>query len=167
VDSRDIGNLESRLVRSFSRSAAIERCQSGLDRLMDLLLHEARERVEVLATSPTHVGLLLHGLEFARVHHGVGAHSFTRENEITFGAGANETPLTEARVRKLRSAGPCFDHSPRRNPVLKIEIQLITTTKTQPMRPVKKAPSRKRITQTAIFISQLETILNRKYTLGD
>ena len=95
VDFRDIGNLESRLVRSFSRSAAIERCQSGIDRLMDLLHHGARERVEVLATSPTHVGLLLHGLEFARVHHGVGTHSFTRENEITFGAGANETPLTE------------------------------------------------------------------------
>jgi len=94
VDFRDTGNLESRLVRAFSRPAAIERCQPGIDRLMDLLLPGARERVEVLATSPTHVGLLLHGLEFARVHHLVAAHSFARENEITFGAGANETPLT-------------------------------------------------------------------------
>jgi hypothetical protein len=41
------------------------------------------------------VGLLLYGLEFARVHHGVAAGSFARENEISFGAGANETPLTE------------------------------------------------------------------------
>jgi hypothetical protein len=95
VDFRDTGNLESRLVRSFSRSAAIERCQAGIDLLMNLLLHGARERVEVMATSPTHVGLLLHGLEFARVHHGAAAHSFARENEITFGTGANETPLTE------------------------------------------------------------------------
>jgi hypothetical protein len=33
-------------------------------------------------------------LEFARVRHGVAANSFAREDEITFGAGANETPLT-------------------------------------------------------------------------
>ena len=69
VDFRDIGNLESRLVRAFSRSAAIERCQPGINRLMNLLVDGARNRVEVLATSPTHVGLLLNGLEFARVHH--------------------------------------------------------------------------------------------------
>ncbi len=95
VDFRDTGNLESRLVHAYSRSAAIERCQSGIDRLMSLLPEGAQQRVEVLPSSPTHVGLLLHGLEFARVHHGVVAHSFARENEITFGAGANETPLTE------------------------------------------------------------------------
>jgi hypothetical protein len=94
VDFRDIGNLESRLVRAFSRPAAIERCQSGIDHLMDLLPHGARERVEVLPRSATHVGLLLYGLEFARVHHGASTQSFARENEITFGAGANETPLT-------------------------------------------------------------------------
>jgi hypothetical protein len=95
VDFRDTGNLESRLVRSFSRPAAIERCQSGIDRLMNLLPRGAPERIEVLPSSPTHVGLLLHGLEFARVHHGLVSGSFSRENEITFGAGANETPLTE------------------------------------------------------------------------
>lgn len=95
VDFRDTGNLESRLVRAFSRSAAVERCQSGIDRIMDLLPYGARDRVEVLPRSATHVGLLLYGLEFARVHHGVAAHSFAHENEVTFGAGANETPLTE------------------------------------------------------------------------
>ncbi len=95
VDFRDTGNIESRLVHAFSRTAAIERCQPGIDRLMGLLPPGTQERVEVLAISPTHVGLLLHGLEFARVNHGVAAHSFARENEVTFGAGANETPLTE------------------------------------------------------------------------
>src|SRR6185437_12595058 len=30
----------------------------------------------------------------ARVRHGAGMHSFVRQEEITFGAGANETPLT-------------------------------------------------------------------------
>lgn len=95
VDFHDMGNIESRLVHAFSRPAAIERCKSGIDKTMSLVPEGARQRVEVLADSPTHVGLLLHGLEFARVRHGVVANSFARGNEITFGAGANETPLTE------------------------------------------------------------------------
>jgi hypothetical protein len=48
--------------------------------------------------------MLLHGLEFARVRHGFAANSFAREDEVTFGAGANETPLTdenEALCREL------------------------------------------------------------------
>ena len=64
----------------------------------------ARERVEVWPRSATEVGFLLHGLEFARVRHGVAANSFAREDEVTFGAGANETPLTqenEALCREL------------------------------------------------------------------
>ena len=84
--------------------AAIERCQAGIDRLLALVPPAAQERVEVRAARPTEVGLLLHGLEFARVRHGVAAHSFAREDEITFGAGANETPLTaenEALCREL------------------------------------------------------------------
>jgi hypothetical protein len=95
VEFRDTGNLESRLVHAFSAAAAIERCQAGIDRLLGLVPQAARERVEVRAASATEVGLLLHGLEFARVRHGAAAHSFARENEITFGAGANETPLTD------------------------------------------------------------------------
>jgi hypothetical protein len=95
ADFRDIGNVESRLVHAFSAAAAIERCREGIDRLMGLISPGARERVEVRASSPTEVGLLLHGLEFARVRHGVAAHSFARKDEISFGAGANETPLTE------------------------------------------------------------------------
>lgn len=94
VDFRDTGNLESRLVHAFSTEAALERCQGGLDRLMALVPEAARERVEVRVKSSTEAALLLHGLEFARVRHGVAAHSFAREDEVTFGAGANETPLT-------------------------------------------------------------------------
>jgi hypothetical protein len=94
VDFRDTGNLESRLVHAFSASASIERCQAGIDRLLELVPPAARGRVEVLAASATQVGLLLHGLEFARVRHGAASNSFAREDEITFGAGANETPLT-------------------------------------------------------------------------
>ncbi len=94
VDFRDIGNLDSRLVHAFSPAAARARCQSGIERLLALVPDAARARVEVRPRSATEVGLLLHGLEFARVRHGASAHSFARENEITFGAGPSETPLT-------------------------------------------------------------------------
>ena len=56
------------------------------------------------ARSAAEVGLLLHGLEFARVRIGTSVHSFSREQQITFGAGANETPLndeTEPLCREL------------------------------------------------------------------
>ena len=62
---------------------------------MALVPDGARDRIEVRASSATEVGLLLHGLEFARVRHGAAAQSFAREDEVSFGAGANETPLTE------------------------------------------------------------------------
>ena len=94
VDFRDTGNVESRLVHAFSAEAAIERCQDGILRLFSLVPPVAKDRVEVRPTSSTEVGLLLHGLEFARVRHGIAANSFSRENELTFGAGSNETPLT-------------------------------------------------------------------------
>jgi hypothetical protein len=104
IDFRDTGNLESRLVHAFNSAAAIERCQAGINRLLALVPPAAHERVEVRASSATEVGLLLHGLEFARVRHAVAAHSFRREDEASFGAGANETPLTdesEALCREL------------------------------------------------------------------
>lgn len=93
VEFRDTGNLDARLVHAFSAAAAIERCRVGIDRLLALV--PARERVEVRPSSATEVGLLLHGLEFARVRHSFAANSFAHEEEISFGAGANETPLTE------------------------------------------------------------------------
>jgi hypothetical protein len=95
IDFRDTGNLESRLVHAFSPEGAIERCRAGLDRLLALVPPAARERVELYPRSATEVALLLHGLEFARVRHGAAADSFARQDEATFGAGANETPLTE------------------------------------------------------------------------
>jgi hypothetical protein len=104
VDFRDTGNIQSRLVHAFSPQAAMERCRAGLDRVLALVPEEARERVELHARSATEVGLLLHGLEFARVRHGASASSFAQEDEISFGAGANETPLdgeTEGLCRDL------------------------------------------------------------------
>jgi hypothetical protein len=104
IDFRDSGNQVARLVHAFSHEAALERCEAGIARVMALLPDAAKLRVEVRPRSATDVGLLLHGLEFARVCHGASTHSFTQQEEITFGAGANETPLrpeTEGFCREL------------------------------------------------------------------
>jgi hypothetical protein len=119
VDFRDTGNLESGLVHAFSRTAAIERCRDGIERLLALVPEGARQYIEVHPRSATHVGLLLYGLEFARVHHGLAAHSFAHQNEITFGAGRNETPLSEENeplarelfARLFRSRQPAGAHT--------------------------------------------------------
>lgn len=94
VDFRDTGNLESRLVHAFSPPSAVERCREGIDHLLALAPAAAQSRVELRARSATEVGLLLHGLEFGRVRLGASADSFARAAEVSFGAGANETPLT-------------------------------------------------------------------------
>lgn len=101
VDIRDTGNLESRLVHAFSQPAALDRCHSGIQRLMELLPEVERDRVEVRARSAAEVDLLLHGLEFARVRHGTAANSFAGEDEVSFGDGVNETVLTD------ENAGAC------------------------------------------------------------
>jgi hypothetical protein len=93
VDFRDTGNLDSRLVHAFDAAAGLERAQRGVSRVLDLVPEDARGRVELRARSAAEVGLLLHGLEFARVRQSTAAHSFSRQEEITFGAGANETVL--------------------------------------------------------------------------
>ncbi len=94
IDFRDSGNQTARLVHAFSAESALERCGAGIGQIMALLPNGAESRVEIRPRSATEVGLLLHGLEFARVRHGVSAHSFAQQDEISFGAGANETPLT-------------------------------------------------------------------------
>jgi hypothetical protein len=95
VDFRDSGNQTARLMHAFSTEAALERCQPGIDRILTLLPENAKARIEIRPRSATEVRLMLHGLEFARVRHSAASHSFSQQQEITFGAGANETPLTE------------------------------------------------------------------------
>lgn len=94
IDFRDTGNLESRLVHAFDVRAAIEKAAVGIELVMHLVPPAGRRRVELRPRSAGEVGLLLHGLEFARVRQGTAAHSFQREDEITLGAGAQETRLT-------------------------------------------------------------------------
>jgi hypothetical protein len=111
VDFRDIGNIKSHLVHAFSPAAALGRCKSGIDRFFALVPDAARERVEIRLHSATEVGLLLHGLEFARVRYGASAHSFAGQDEVTFGAGANETPLMEENESLCRDLFQRLFHS--------------------------------------------------------
>jgi hypothetical protein len=126
VDLDDSGNLDVHMTHAFDPHAALSRTRSAVERLMSLLPHEARQRVEIQPRSSTEIGLLLHGLEFARVRHGVAANSFAREDEITFGAGANETTLTDdsaplfmelaARLFESRNVG-----GSHRNPLYRLQ----------------------------------------------
>ncbi len=95
VDCHDTGNVSSRLVHAFDVPAALARAAEGIAQVLLLVPQQAKSRVEVRPRSAAEVGLLLHGLEFARVRNGAGANSFNAQTEITFGAGANETLLTE------------------------------------------------------------------------
>jgi hypothetical protein len=52
--------------------------------------------------SGSELAFLLHGLEFARVRVGYAGNSFNSAQEITFGAGANETPLSSENEMELR-----------------------------------------------------------------
>ncbi|HET7347592.1 MAG TPA: hypothetical protein VFJ10_09685 [Acidobacteriaceae bacterium] len=94
IDFRDSGNQTARLVHAFSSEAALERCAAGIGKVVSLVPDGTEQRVEIRPRSATEASLLLHGLDFARVRHGASAHSFSHQEEITFGAGANETPLT-------------------------------------------------------------------------
>lgn len=96
LDPADHGNLDIRLVHAFNREAALERARAAIERVFGLLPRQASGKIEVWPRSASEVAFLLYGLEFARVRHGVVANSFARQNEITFGAGASETALTEA-----------------------------------------------------------------------
>ena len=95
IDTADQGNLKMRLVQAFNPETALARAQEGVARILNLLPAEMRESVAVRARSANEVTLSLYGLDFARVRQGFAADSFARQSNLTFGAGANETPLQQ------------------------------------------------------------------------
>jgi hypothetical protein len=95
IDTLDQGNLKMRLVHAFNPRAAIERAQDGVAQVMRLLPPGMQSRVTVAARSANEVALGLYGLEFARIRQGFVADSFNRQANVTFGAGASETPLQQ------------------------------------------------------------------------
>ncbi len=101
-DAADHGNLTTRLMHVPNKLAAQERFAESKARVMALVPETMREVVEQRLRSGTEMAFLLHGLEFARVRMGYAGNSFNNAQEITFGAGANETPLTEENEAELR-----------------------------------------------------------------
>jgi hypothetical protein len=101
-DAADHGNLSTRLLHAPSEVATRERFAESAGRVMQLVPEAMREVVEQRVRSGTEIAFLLHGLEFARVRMGYAGESFNRVQEITFGAGANETPLTQENAGELR-----------------------------------------------------------------
>jgi hypothetical protein len=94
IDVRDCGNARSRLVHAVNPASAIDRAAQGIGQIMAMLPAGAQDRVEIRPRTATDIALAVHGLEFAHVRHQVLSHSFAPQQQITFGAGANETELT-------------------------------------------------------------------------
>ena len=129
------GNLRTELALAFDQAAARARFVGATERVLRLLEPVDRERVELLPRSATEISFRLHGLQFARVHHGVSAASFAREDRISFGAGAHETQLdaeTEPMLRELvarlfvsrRPGGSAHDPLFRMQPERWLEAEL-------------------------------------------
>jgi hypothetical protein len=102
-DLADQGNLKTKLLHAPNESAARERFAVAILRVRSLLPEEMLSVVEEKVRSGTEIAFALHGLEFARVRMGVAASSFNRTEEITFGAGANETPLIAENEEHFRA----------------------------------------------------------------
>ena len=101
-DAADHGNVSTRLIHAPNETTARERFAEAAARVMALVPEAMRDVVEQRLRSGTEMAFLLHGLEFARVRMGYAADSFNRMQEVTFGAGANETPLMEENAGQLR-----------------------------------------------------------------
>jgi hypothetical protein len=101
-DAADHGNLKTRLVHAANEAAAQERFAEAVARVMALVPEAMRAVVEQRIRSGAEIAFLLHGLEFARVRMGYAGQSFNRVQEITFGAGANETPMTDENAGEMR-----------------------------------------------------------------
>ncbi len=101
-DATDCGNVTTRLVQAPDAAAARERFADAAARVMALVPDAMRDVVEQRVRGNAEMAFLLHGLEFARVRTGYAGLSFNRVQEVTFGAGANETPLTDENAEQLR-----------------------------------------------------------------
>jgi hypothetical protein len=100
-EAADNGNLTTRLLHAPNKQAAHDRFADASKRVLALVPESARDIVEQKIRNPSELAFLIHGLEFARIRTGFSGNSFNQAHEITFGAGANETLLTEENAPDL------------------------------------------------------------------
>lgn len=98
----DQGNVLTRLVQAPHLERAKERFAAAVVRVMTIVPAPTRLLVEQRLRSGSELAFLLHGLEFARVRVQTSKKSFNRLEEITFGAGPRETPLTSENEEVLQ-----------------------------------------------------------------
>ena len=91
LDTADRGNVETRLVQSFDSSSVRDRFAASIRRVTEIL-----PQVEIAVLSAAEIAFRLYGLECARARLAPEADSFRLAEQITFGAGPNETVLTDA-----------------------------------------------------------------------
>ena len=101
-DAADHGNLTTRLIHAPNIASAQSRFADSIARVLAIVPDAGRGVVEQRLRSSSELGFLLHGLEFARIRIGASNESFNRLEQITFGAGANETPLNKENEDDLR-----------------------------------------------------------------
>jgi len=98
----DHGNMMTRLIHAPNETAVRERFAAAAERVMQLVPDGMRGAVEQRIRGGAEMAFLLHGLEFARIRTEFAGDSFNRVEEITFGAGAQETLLTAETEASLR-----------------------------------------------------------------
>jgi hypothetical protein len=101
-EAADHGNITTRLLHAPNEEAARERFAEATARVLALLPPAMLPIVEQKVRTGGELAFLLYGLEFARISLGYVGESFNRQQEITVGAGANETPLTDETEADLR-----------------------------------------------------------------
>lgn len=100
-DAGDQGNLTTRLLHAPNAERARERFTHAAERILKIVPVSAQAIVEQRLRSGSELAFLLHGLEFARARTRASGESFNRVEEITFGAGPNETTLTDDNEAEL------------------------------------------------------------------
>jgi hypothetical protein len=110
IDADAGGNLATRLLRAPDEKRVRERFATEIAHIVTLA-----PECDVRVLNTAEISFALHGLVFARARVDADAASFARTNRLTFGAGVNETPLTEetaalfqsliARLRASRHTG--------------------------------------------------------------
>lgn len=91
----DDGNLAIQLARAFDPQATLDRCKVAIAHLSSMIPAKLLAATELRPCGSTEVAFSLHGLEYARVRQRITPGSFTRMDEIVFGAGLNETVLDD------------------------------------------------------------------------
>jgi hypothetical protein len=100
VDTADRGNIATRLIHCLDRAATRERFAASIQRVLAVA-----PDADVVVLSAAEIAFRLRGLEVARARMEPEAGSFRMAEQVVFGAGANETLLTESTAELFAELG--------------------------------------------------------------